>query len=113
MAEGVRVERLLKRADFIAARKGRRRSTPAFLLQIRPTELEVARVGFTVTKKIGNAVARNRIKRRLRAVVSEVMPNHAVPGADYVLIARQAALTRPYPLLLDDLRGALVDPRNP
>ena len=70
------------------------------------------RVGFTVTKKIGNAVQRNRIKRRFRAAAREVLPELAEPGHDYVLIARPAALHRPWAALLDDLRRALKHARG-
>ena len=70
------------------------------------------RVGYTVTKKIGNAVARNRIKRRFRAAAREVLPGLAEPGHDYVLIARPTALDRPWTALLDDLRRALKHGRG-
>ncbi len=66
------------------------------------------RVGFTVTKKLGNAVRRNRIRRRLKAAVREVFPGRARPGHDYVLIARSAAMTRDYADILDDVKRALL-----
>lgn len=66
-------------------------------------------MGFTVTKKLGNAVTRNRIKRRLRAAADQVFPDLAAPGHDYNLLARPAAATLPFPALLDDLRSALVE----
>lgn len=66
------------------------------------------RFGLTVTRKIGGAVARNRIRRRLRAACREVFPSHASPGADYVLIARKAAYDRNYAVLLDDMKRALL-----
>ena len=65
------------------------------------------RIGFTVSKKVGHAVARNRARRRLRAAAAEVMPRRAAPGTDYVLIGRKGTLTRPYALLIDDLETAL------
>lgn len=65
------------------------------------------RVGFTVTKKIGNSVVRNRLKRRLRALVSESMPALASPAYDYVLIGREAGLTRDYADLTADLARAV------
>jgi ribonuclease P protein component len=65
------------------------------------------RVGFTTSKKVGNAVARNRARRRLRAAVDEVFPALARPGLDYVVIGRQETVARPYSLLLQDLRTAL------
>lgn len=67
-----------------------------------------ARFGFTVTKKLGNAVTRNRIRRRLKEVVRLVAPSRARPGCDYVLIAREAAATRPFDALEQDLVAALA-----
>ncbi|MEM9422986.1 MAG: ribonuclease P protein component [Pseudomonadota bacterium] len=108
----VPIDRLKKRVDFLRLRRGRRISTPSFLIQYAPNSTDKVRVGFTVTKKLGNAVVRNRIKRRLRAAVDEVFPTCADANTDYVLIARPKALTRPYARLLDDLRRALVDPSS-
>jgi ribonuclease P protein component len=68
---------------------------------------ETLRVGFTCSKKVGNAVARNRAKRRLRAAAAAILPVHAMPGYDYVLIGRQETLRRPFALLLQDLQTAL------
>lgn len=67
-----------------------------------------ARIGFTVSKKVGNAVARNRAKRRLRAAAAAVLPVRAAPGMDYVLIGRQATLARPFDELKADLATALT-----
>ena len=67
------------------------------------------RVGFTASKKIGNAVMRNRAKRRLRALVRDVLPTLAQPGWDYVLVARpEATVTRPFSSLCEDLRMAVA-----
>lgn len=66
------------------------------------------RIGFTATKRVGNAVTRNRAKRRLRAAVAQVLPDLAQPGCDYVFIAREATPTAPWPRLLDDVRSALL-----
>lgn len=68
---------------------------------------DLVRVGYTVTKKMGGAVQRNRIKRRLRAAVREVFPTHAMPGHDYILIARQKSLNAPFHELTEHLRFAL------
>ncbi len=65
------------------------------------------RLGFTCSKKVGNAVARNRARRRLKAAAAQLMPEAATPGYDYVLIGRSETVDRPYPLLLQDLRAAL------
>ncbi|MGN6462651.1 MAG: ribonuclease P protein component [Pseudolabrys sp.] len=115
------MERVRKRADFVAAASGLKVPAPAFVLQVRkrdqkqdqkrdPTKQEAAdapRVGFTVTKKIGNAVERNRIRRRLREVVRLSDPRHLRSGHDYVLIGRRAALTLPFVRLTQDFDGAL------
>lgn len=99
------------RADFLRVAEGSRWTTPSILLQMRPApetrpEPDI-RVGFTATKKLGNAVQRNRAKRRLRAAVQAVMPLHARAGHDYVLVARDGSLTRSYPELITDLTLAL------
>ena len=65
------------------------------------------RVGFTVRKKIGNAVVRNRAKRRMRAAAQRVMAERAMPGYDYVLIARAPTPTRPMTNLMADIEAAL------
>ncbi len=67
----------------------------------------LARVGFTASRKVGNAVARNRAKRRLRALAAELLAQQARDGTDYVLIGRQSTVTRPYALLKADLAEAL------
>ena len=65
------------------------------------------RVGFTVTKKIGGAVVRNRMKRRFRALASEIVPVKGMPGADHVMIGRAKGVERPFALLRAELAGAL------
>ena len=107
---------LKKRAEFLAVRGGARCATPSFVLETRPRpstgagricNSEGPRFGFTVTKKLGGAVERNRIKRRLRAAVSSLGEGQARPGHDYVLIARGAALSRAFSDLQKDLERAL------
>ena len=65
------------------------------------------RVGFTVTKKIGNAVVRNRMKRRFRALAREVVPTHGIEGADHVMVGRPAGVERDFAKLRQELVGAL------
>ncbi|MEO1015852.1 MAG: ribonuclease P protein component [Pseudomonadota bacterium] len=97
------------RRDFLAARRAPSKGTPGFLLVRKDRrDLEPARVGYTLTKKLGNAVRRNRIRRRLKAVVRDAFPGVASQGCDYIVIARPAAGTRPYALLLDDMKRALL-----
>jgi len=104
------VERLKKRADFLRAARGIRRVEGAITLEtclapeLAPAHL---RVGFTASKKIGNAVVRNRAKRRLRAAASQLLPLLGRPGHDYVLVARGTAAARPFPALLSDITTAL------
>lgn len=106
-------EILRKRADFLACARARKAPAPAFLLQARrrkPDEAPGAavRVGFTASKKVGNAVARNRAKRRLRALARSVLAAQGRPGWDYVLVARRGeTATRPFAALEDDLVRAL------
>ena len=103
---------LARRADFLSAARARRQVRPAFTLQARrrgPDEPPVAiRIGYTCSKKVGNAVARNRAKRRLRAAARAVLPGLGQPGWDYVLIGRpRQSATHPFASLCDDLGSAL------
>jgi ribonuclease P protein component len=111
------LDRLRIRADFLRAARGFRRSTASLTLESCPTPEDAARpgrlrVGFTASRKVGNAVARNRAKRRLRAAAAALLPLYGHAGNDYVLVARTATLTRPFPALLDDLKAALAAPRT-
>lgn len=102
---------LQKRADYLRAASARRQGTGGFLLQARARDdgSAAVRVGFTASKKIGNAVLRNRAKRRLRALVREILPPLARAGWDYVLVARpEATVTRDFALLREDLSAALA-----
>jgi ribonuclease P protein component len=105
--------RLKRRREFLAvAGSGRKAVQPGLILQAGRRPEAVApeagfRVGFTASRKVGNAVARNRARRRLRAASEAVLRAHAAPGHDYVLVARQATLRRRYAELLGDLTEAL------
>ncbi|MEH6403093.1 MAG: ribonuclease P protein component [Sneathiella sp.] len=106
------VERLKKRADFLRVAAVRRKwATPGMVLQAARDSSHVdaglLRVGFTATKKTGNAVARNRIKRRLRACADEILKTHAKEGWDYVLIGRKSTPDRDFSDLKQDLIKAL------
>lgn len=106
------LERLRKRPDFLRAARARRVPCPAFLLQAReraPDEAAQAiRVGFTCSKKVGNAVARNGAKRRLREIARLTLPDHGRAGWDYVLIGRPGETgQRDFAAMLDDLQRAL------
>ena len=108
--EAQRLITLRKRADFLAANAGRRAATPGFVLLVRDRADgdEAIRVGFTVTKKIGGAVVRNRMKRRLRALAREFLPSGGFAGADHVLIGRSGGIERPFASLRDELSRALA-----
>lgn len=102
------VERLRRRADYLRVQAAERRvALPGLLLQAAPGETGCRRVGFTASRKVGNAVARNRARRRLKALVSEILPIHAISGHDYVLVARQATPAREFAALRRDLESAL------
>lgn len=109
IADPVKVCRLKKRADFLTARKGKRRHEHAFVLQLirrSPPDSACLRVGFTVTKKNGNAVIRNRIKRRLREAVKMASFSPSTEGCDAVIIARREAETEPFQKLVESITRA-------
>ena len=111
-----RPSRLRKRADFVRAAKGARVTARAFALQARKRESDDdagARVGFTVTKKTGNSVVRNRIRRRLREAVRLGQTLPLRPDHDYVLIARRDALSMDFRALGHELERALQKLNDP
>ncbi|MCB1391224.1 MAG: ribonuclease P protein component [Rhodobacteraceae bacterium] len=103
---------LKKRAEFLLAARARRAPVAGFLLQARPRDAaepaQGIRVGFTCSKKVGNAVTRNRAKRRLRALAREILPGTGRDGWDYVLVGKpEATVSRGFDDLRADLRRAL------
>ncbi|MBI2239989.1 MAG: ribonuclease P protein component [Magnetospirillum gryphiswaldense] len=111
----VSLARLKKRADFLRVAGLRKKwASPGLILQVAPLpeggsarKADAIRIGFTCSKKVGNAVARNRARRRLKAAVDAVFPASARLGLDYVVIGRRETVGRDYSLLLQDLRTAL------
>lgn len=108
------IARLKRRAEFLRVAAARRKwAAPGLVLQAAESEdaRKAAggfRVGFTASRKVGSAVARNRARRRLRAAVEKAMPGRARAGYDYVVIARRETLSRPFAALVDDLESALA-----
>jgi ribonuclease P protein component len=98
---------LTRRADFVAANQGIRVARPGFVLLVRSNGGEGRRYGVTVTKRIGNAVTRNRMKRRFRALLREVLPANGQNDADHVLIGREGGIERDFALLREELLAAL------
>jgi ribonuclease P protein component len=111
-----RFKRLTRRAEFQRAARGKRAQDQAFTLQAcrrpSPDAETVARVGFTVTKKVGNAVVRNRIRRRLREAIKRISADIALGGHDYVVLAREAALRAEFVTLVESLGRAFAEIRR-
>lgn len=103
-----RISVIRKRADFLAANRGLRVVRPGFVLLAQPNGGRGKRFGITVTKKIGNAVVRNRIKRRFRELLRATLPERGLPDHDHVLIARDGAIERDFAKLGEDLAEALA-----
>ncbi|MBS0470357.1 MAG: ribonuclease P protein component [Proteobacteria bacterium] len=102
------MDRLKNRSDFLRAARGIRRVSPGLTLEISENPTDGAtRVGFTASRKIGNAVIRNRAKRRLRAAARVILAGASRPGVDYVLVARAGTVTRPFQSLAGDLAEAV------
>jgi len=104
------VTTLTARRDFLAANSGKRAPMPGFVLLVRARDDgdPTMRVGYTVTKKIGNAVVRNRMKRRFRALAREVLPERGIAGADHVLIGRAGGVERDFAALRAEFAKALA-----
>ena len=102
------MERLRQRADFLAAATGTKVPAAAFVLQARKRDDDgPVRMGFTVSKKVGNAVERNRVRRRLREIVRLSGTSRMQTGHDYVLVGRRAALKVPFDRIAEEFDGAL------
>lgn len=102
------VSRIRVRRDFLAANAGVRVPSTSFVLLVKPTDRGETRSGFTVSKKIGNAVARNRARRRLREATRIAMAEAGVAGADHVFIARRLDAERPFADIVHEARKALA-----
>lgn len=96
-----------KRADFLAANRGLRVARPGFVLLAHPNGGRGKRFGVTVTKKVGNAVIRNRMKRRFRELLRAALPEGGLPDHDHVLIGRDGGLERDFARLQAELAEAL------
>lgn len=101
------ISTLTKRADFLAANKGLRNAKPGFVLLTRPNRGQGIRCGVTVTKKIGNAVVRNRMKRRFRELLRAALPERGLPDHDHVLIGRAGGVERNFHTMAAELEQAL------
>jgi ribonuclease P protein component len=104
--------RIRARRDFLAANRGERIVTDSFILLVRPAGHAAPRAGFTVSRRVGNAVARNRARRRLREVARALLPAHGVPGADHVFIARPREREQEFAVMLTDAERALGKARR-
>jgi ribonuclease P protein component len=105
----ITLQRLTKRAQFLFVRDGLRAGKPSVSIEARRrAESGPVGVGFTASKKVGGAVARNRAKRRLREAAREKLPELGMAGVDYVLVARPQTALAPWAALLDDVGNALI-----
>lgn len=114
VGSGRLIEVIRKRADFLAANRGKRFVTPNFVLLAHRRHgdhaipSETIRHGITVTKKIGNAVVRNRMKRRFRALLAETLPSHGIIGVDHIMIGRKTDNEADFAAMKSDLQKGLV-----
>lgn len=106
------IDRIRLRRDFLAANAGVRVPMPAFVLLVKPAGHPAPRSGFTVSKKVGNAVARNRARRRLREAARLLLPAQGIAGADHVFIARAQDMELSWDALLGQVTEALKKARR-
>lgn len=106
------IQILTRRADFLAANRGLRVARPGFVLLAHANGGQGKRYGITVTKRIGNAVVRNRMKRRFRALLRELLPGEGLADTDHVLIGREGGIERNFGKLRDELGAALARARE-
>lgn len=104
------LQKLRKRAEFLFVRNGVKAVCPSLIVEARKREPPAGPpgLGLTASKKVGNAVIRNRARRRLREAARRLLPQHGRPGVDYVLVARQSTPGADWASLLDDLENALI-----
>lgn len=100
---------MTRRADYLAANRGQRQTTPGFILLLRDRRDDdsALRLGITVSKKVGGAVVRNRMKRRFRMLARELLPAQGLAGTDHVLIGRKEGIERDFAALRAELSAAL------
>jgi ribonuclease P protein component len=110
MGDAIQVIR--KRAEFLAANRGLRNARPGFVLLTVPNESRGKRFGVTVTRKIGNAVVRNRMKRRFRELLRAALPGEGLPDTDHVLIGREGGVERDFATMRQELSAALARARE-
>lgn len=108
--QNTQLARIKKRPEYLAVANTRRKwVTPSFILQAKPGNSDSPpRAGFTTSKKVGNAVIRNKARRRLKEAARKIIPSEAEAGWDYVFIGRQAAISYPFEKMISDIRWALA-----
>ena len=109
-SKSIKLGKLKKRSEFLYVRDGRYQARPSVVIQMRAQQdpSDIINVGFTATKKIGNAVVRNRCKRRLRELARDFLPVHGKPGHNYVFIARATTAKAEWGALQKDVEKALL-----
>jgi len=109
---GETISILRKRAEFLAANKGLRNARPGFVLLTLANDNLGKRFGVTVTRKIGNAVVRNRMKRRFRELLRSALPSEGLADTDHLLIGRESGVERDFARMREELSAALARARE-